>query len=147
MFNVMLLILCIINKFSTEINCDNSIAHHCRIVNSLSMILISSSYVTTPQQREKLFVKVIKEIVNTCRKLSCLKLVGLLKLQGSWLKQLEVHLPRLKLLDLSQCDAIDDVELFSLIKRFVVEESVFSLRSVVNNVINYLSFSDKAIVS
>jgi len=59
-------------------------------------------------------------------------LVGLKSLRGVWLRNLEIILPELKLLDLTYCNLISDEELYSLVRRWAWHVTTASaFRSVI----------------
>lgn len=59
----------------------------------------------------------IEPVISNCNKINTLSLVGLFRLSGKWLKGIELKLPYLKFLDMSECHNINDTELVAFAKR------------------------------
>lgn len=66
----------------------------------------------------KITDKSLEMVIKRCKKIKCLSLVGLFVIRGEmWLEDLDVRLPYLQLLDLSDCNNMPDEKLLDLVCR------------------------------
>ncbi|CAK8677913.1 unnamed protein product [Clavelina lepadiformis] len=84
--------------------------------------------------------KSISELFQLCRELEHVSLVGLVRLKGPWLINVDHHLPKLRHLDLSLCNDIPDAQLYKLVlrKRDIVAYTYFHERITFENVLEHV---------